>query len=320
MSPKSRKTFLLWLVLIVALVGIQFVLREPEQPRIRWQELSEAVEAGELGRIDVELSGGTGVGRGYLEDGRRFVTASRPIGDFTALQPEGVAVVFRETQNTWRTYATTLLPLLFLVLLFVYFIRRVRLTKNDVLTFEPLPEQIRGPVELPAAAAAMRQRLAGAAEAVKTGAKGPHRVLVTGPAGSGKTTLLKAVAADSGLPAFFLSGSSFVEVFVGVGSARIRKLFEKAAKAAPCIVAIDDVDAFATRRVLPENEGRVDERGSTMLELCNQLAGIKPMPQNVLFIATTSRPDLLDEAMTRPGRFDWQLSLELKTPPSPDVS
>jgi ATP-dependent 26S proteasome regulatory subunit len=93
-----------------------------------------------------------------------------------------------------------------------------------------------------------------------------------------------------------------------------------AAKAAPCIVAIDDVDALANRRVLPENEGRVDERGSALLELCNQLAGVRPMPEKVLFIATTSRPDLLDETMTRPGRFDWQLSLESEAAPSPDVS
>jgi cell division protease FtsH len=316
MSPNVRKTALVWGALIITFIAIPFALQEPTQAPIRWQVLTNAVEAGELGRIDVDLDGGTGVGRGFLEDGRRFVTMSRPIGDFTELQTKGVAVVFREHQNTWQTYAITLLPLFFLVLLFVFLVRRTRLTKNtamDVLTFEPLPEQLRDPVEVPAAAAELRERLAGAANAMKAGAQGPRRVLVTGQAGSGKTTLLKAVATDSGLPAFLLSGSSFVEVFVGVGSARIRKLFDKAAKAAPCIVAIDDVDSFATRRVLPDKEGRVDERASTLLELCNQLAGVRPMPKNVLFIATTSRPDLLDETITSPGRFELQLSLQSDT-------
>jgi cell division protease FtsH len=312
MSPKVRKTLLLWIVLIAAFVVMQFVLREPEREHIRWNVIESAVEAGDVGRIDVELDGGTGVGRGFLGDGSRFVTTSRPIRDFTALQLKGVAVVFREPGNTWLTYATTVLPMLFLVFIFFFLLRRTRLTKNsamDVLKFDPLPEQIRGPVEVPVAAAELRERLAAAAHAVKTGASGSRRVLLTGRAGSGKTTLLKAVVADSGLPAMLLSGSSFVEVFVGVGPARIRKLFDKAAQAAPCIVGIDDVDAFATRRVLPENEGRVDERGSTLLELCNQLAGVKPMPEKVLFIATTSRPDLLDETITSPGRFDLQLSI-----------
>jgi cell division protease FtsH len=318
MSPKVRKSLIVWLGIVAALVAVPFVIREPEHARIRWQVLTDAVEAGEVGRIDVELDGGTGVGRGWLGDGSRFITASRPIGDFAELQPKGVAVVFREPQNTWQSSATVLLPLVFLVLFFVFLRRLTHSTKNsvNVLNFEPLPEPIRGPIEVPAAAAKLRERLAGAANAMKTGAPGPRRVLITGRAGTGKTMLLKAVAADSGLPAVLLSGSSFVEVFVGVGSARIRKLFEKAAQAAPCIVAIDDVDSFATRRVLPDNDGRVDERGSTLLELCNQLAGVRPMPERVLFIATTSRPDLLDETITRPGRFDWQLSIESDTPTS----
>jgi cell division protease FtsH len=307
----ARKTLLIWGVLIVAFVSMWFFLQEPEREHIRWNALENAVEAGDVGRIDVELHGGAGVGRGVLADGSRFVTRSLPIGDFAALQPKGVAVVFREPGNSWQSYAVTMLPLLMLVLLFFYLIRRGGWTKNsavDVLKFDPLPEQVQGPVEVPAAAAELRERLAAAAQAVKSGTSGPRRVLLTGRPGSGKTTLLKAVAADSGLPAILLSGSSFVEVFVGVGAARIRKLFDKAAHAAPCVVCIDDVDAFATRRVLPENEGRVDERGSTLLELCNQLAGVKPMPDKVLFIATTSRPDLLDEALTSPARFDLRLS------------
>lgn len=316
MKSRFGKLPLVWGSLIVTVIAIQFALKEPEEAPIDWQVLSDTIEAGGVGRIDVELSRGAGIGRGSLGDGRHFVTRSRPIGDFTELQAKGVAVVFREPQNTWQTGAVALLPWLFLVLFFIWLVRRARWTRNsatEVLSFEPQPEQLSCIIDVPAAATDLRERLAEAANAMKSGSPGPRRVLVTGRAGSGKTALLRAVAADSNLPAFLLAGSSFVEVFVGVGPARLRKLFAKAAQAAPCIVAIDDVDAFATRRVLPDNEGRVDERGSTLLELCNQLAGVKPMPKNVLFLATTSRPDLLDETMTNPGRFDWQLSLPSDT-------
>lgn len=155
-----------------------------------------------------------------------------------------------------------------------------------------------------------RAQLRTAAEAARSGQPGPRRILVTGPPGTGKTQLIRAAAADTGLPLLAQPGSQFVETFVGVGAARIRKLFEAAAKAQPCVVAIDDVDAFATRRALPTNDGRIDERAGTMLELNNRLDGLAPLPNKVLFIATTSRPDLLDEAFVRPGRFDLAIRLE----------
>jgi cell division protease FtsH len=119
--------------------------------------------------------------------------------------------------------------------------------------------------------------------------------------------LLKAVAHEAGVPMLAVQGSIFVEVFVGVGASRIRKVFEVAAAAQPCLIALDDLDAFATKRAGQDGRGLVDERAATLLELNNRLDGLTPMPPKVLFIATTSRPDLLDEALVR--RFDVRVTL-----------
>jgi len=130
-----------------------------------------------------------------------------------------------------------------------------------------------------------------------------------GPPGSGKTQLARAAAVDSGAPLLALAGSRFVEMFVGVGTSRIRKCFELAATLPFGVFVIDDVDAFGTLRVIADKEGRHDERGATLLELNNQLDGLTPLPKGLVFIATTSRLDLLDPSLTRPGRFDLRITL-----------
>jgi cell division protease FtsH len=155
-----------------------------------------------------------------------------------------------------------------------------------------------------------KERLLAALEALRNGTPGPRRILIVGPSGSGKSALVRWLA-TRGLPVFAVPGSQFVEVFVGNGAARVRKLFKVAAEKQPCVVAIDDFDAFATRRVIPDTKGLVDERGATMLEFAGALDGLRQLPPRVLVIATTSRADVLDEAVVRPGRFDLRLELQL---------
>jgi cell division protease FtsH len=245
-----------------------------------------------------------------MSDGSRLTTEAHPLSDFVKLEGRGVAVVYTQREWPWTSVVTVWLPLGLVLLLFYYYLRTMNpKSVTDPLMMEFTPERVSGPVELRGLADA-RARLKQAAEAARDGRPGPRRILVSGPPGTGKTRLLRAAAADSALPLFANAGSQFVEVYVGVGAARVRKLFARAAETQPCIAAIDDVDAFATRRVLPENEGRVDERGSTMLELCNRLDGLAPMPPRVLFLATTNRPDLLDPALVRPGRFDLAIRLQ----------
>ncbi|MFC4428043.1 AAA family ATPase, partial [Deinococcus navajonensis] len=144
------------------------------------------------------------------------------------------------------------------------------------------------------------------------GARIPHGLLLVGPPGSGKTLLARAVAGEARVPYFSLSGSDFVEMFVGVGAARVRDLFEQARKHAPCIVFIDEIDAVGRKRG-PNVQGGNDEREQTLNQLLVEMDGFAPT-QEVIILAATNRPDVLDAALLRPGRFDRQVVVD-----APDV-
>ncbi|WP_414657706.1 ATP-dependent zinc metalloprotease FtsH [Deinococcus sp. VB343] len=144
------------------------------------------------------------------------------------------------------------------------------------------------------------------------GARIPHGVLLVGPPGSGKTLLAKAVAGEAKVPYFSISGSDFVEMFVGVGAARVRDLFEQARKAAPCIVFIDEIDAVGRKRGM-NLQGGNDEREQTLNQLLVEMDGFGS-GQEVIILAATNRPDVLDAALLRPGRFDRQVVVD-----APDV-
>ncbi|WP_229777591.1 ATP-dependent zinc metalloprotease FtsH [Deinococcus seoulensis] len=144
------------------------------------------------------------------------------------------------------------------------------------------------------------------------GARIPHGVLLVGPPGSGKTLLAKAVAGEARVPYFSISGSDFVEMFVGVGAARVRDLFEQARKAAPCIVFIDEIDAVGRKRGM-NMQGGNDEREQTLNQLLVEMDGFSS-GQEVIILAATNRPDVLDAALLRPGRFDRQVVVD-----APDV-
>ncbi|MPY68446.1 AAA family ATPase, partial [Deinococcus sp. SDU3-2] len=144
------------------------------------------------------------------------------------------------------------------------------------------------------------------------GARIPHGVLLVGPPGSGKTLLAKAVAGEARVPYFSISGSDFVEMFVGVGAARVRDLFEQARKSAPCIVFIDEIDAVGRKRGV-NLQGGNDEREQTLNQLLVEMDGFGS-GQEVIILAATNRPDVLDAALLRPGRFDRQVVVD-----APDV-
>lgn len=143
----------------------------------------------------------------------------------------------------------------------------------------------------------------------KIGAKIPKGILLVGPPGTGKTLLAKAVAGEAGVPFFSLSGSEFVEVFVGVGAARVRDLFKKAKQQAPCIVFIDELDAIGKSRSANPNLGGNDEREQTLNQLLTEMDGFDGN-SGVLLIAATNRPEILDAALRRPGRFDRQVLVD----------
>ena len=134
-------------------------------------------------------------------------------------------------------------------------------------------------------------------------------MLLVGPPGTGKTLLAKAVAGEAGVPFFSISGSEFVEMFVGVGASRVRDLFEQAKKSAPCIVFIDEIDAVGRQRGAGLGGGN-DEREQTLNQLLTEMDGFEEN-SGVVLLAATNRPDVLDTALMRPGRFDRQISVDL---------
>lgn len=143
----------------------------------------------------------------------------------------------------------------------------------------------------------------------RLGARVPKGVLLVGPPGTGKTLLAKAVAGEAGVPFFSISGSEFVEMFVGVGAARVRDLFEQARKAAPCIIFIDELDALGRSRVVGAFSGGTDEKEQTLNQLLAELDGFDPST-GVILLAATNRPEILDPALLRAGRFDRQVLVD----------
>ena len=149
------------------------------------------------------------------------------------------------------------------------------------------------------------------------GGKIPKGVLLIGPPGTGKTLLAKAVAGEAGVPFFSISGSDFVEMFVGVGASRVRDLFKQAREKAPCIVFIDETDAIGRARGKGQMQGGNDERENTLNQLLVEMDGFST-DKGVILMAATNRHDVLDSALMRPGRFDRQIGIcLLYTSPSP---
>ncbi|WP_370089257.1 ATP-dependent zinc metalloprotease FtsH [Ekhidna sp.] len=176
---------------------------------------------------------------------------------------------------------------------------KVKITFSDAAGLEEAKEEIREIVEF----------LKNPSKFTKLGGKIPKGALLVGPPGTGKTLLAKAVAGEAGVPFFTLSGSDFVEMFVGVGAARVRDLFKQAKEKAPCIVFIDEIDAIGRSRGRGQMPGSNDERENTLNSLLVEMDGFST-DVGVIILAATNRPDVLDSALLRPGRFDRQISID----------
>ncbi len=237
---------------------------------------------------------------------------------------EGSIVEFtsRNEENWLGGALTWVFPILIIVALWIFLIRRMNpgsqvlnIGKNKAVLFDAMGDQqltfkdVAGLDEAKEEVVEVVEFLRNPKKFTKLGGKLPKGVLLVGPPGTGKTLLAKAVAGEAGTPFFSLSGSDFVEMFVGVGAARVRDLFRQAKEKAPCIIFIDEIDAIGRSRGKGMMMGANDERENTLNQLLVEMDGFNT-DKGVIIMAATNRPDVLDTALLRPGRFDRQILID----------
>jgi len=326
-TPRLNAWILLLLLLaLVWAINVAFTSPAGNTSELKFSTFTEEVQSGRVREVVVEENRV----RGVLDDGSRFVTylpappSDTTLQDWVARGIEVRAVPARDT----GAIAGILVPLLvvgLVLLAFWYFSRGSRggegsggfnFTKTRVRVLASAPKTTFKDV---AGAEEAKEELGEIVEFLKSpgrfqrmGARIPRGVLLVGPPGSGKTHIARAVAGEARVPFITASGSDFVEMFVGVGAARVRDLFETAKKNAPCIVFIDEIDAVGRRRGSGVGGGN-EEREQTLNQLLVEMDGFDK-ETSVIVMAATNRPDVLDPALLRPGRFDRQVAID-----APDV-
>ena len=314
------------LVIVMIAVGTAFLDRPnpANQPNtMRYSEFVEAVEANEVSRVLISPDRGTA--QVVENSGQRAVVNLAPDKDLLKLLTDhnvDIAVQPSREPAAWQQAAGSLIfPLLLLGGLFFLLRRAQGGGGNPAMNFgkskarvqmEPQTQVTFGDV---AGIEGAKLELTEVVDFLKNpdrftavGAKIPKGVLLVGPPGTGKTLLAKAVAGEAGVPFFSISGSEFVEMFVGVGASRVRDLFEQAKKSAPCIVFIDEIDAVGRQRGAGLGGGN-DEREQTLNQLLTEMDGFEGNT-GIIIVAATNRPDVLDAALMRPGRFDRQVVVD----------
>ena len=314
------------LVIVMIAVGTAFLDRpDPANaPRtLRYSDFVEAVQANEVSRVLIAPDRGTA--QVVENDGRRAIVNLAPDKDLLKLLTDhNVDIAVQPTREpaAWQSAIGSLIfPLLLLGGLFFLLRRAQSGGGNPAMSFgkskarvqmEPQTQVTFGDV---AGIEGAKLELTEVVDFLKNpdrftavGAKIPKGVLLVGPPGTGKTLLAKAVAGEAGVPFFSISGSEFVEMFVGVGASRVRDLFEQAKKNAPCIVFIDEIDAVGRQRGAGLGGGN-DEREQTLNQLLTEMDGFEGNT-GIIIGAATNRPDVLDQALMRPGRFDRQVVVD----------
>jgi len=311
------------LIAILAVTVVTNLAAEPE--RVEEVGYSQFVQWVEQGRVvRVRMIGQQEI-RGELVDGRAFQTIVPP-GTFNLadqLMSQGVDVVAeREPQPPWWVaFLPNIITLVIFVGIWLFILNQMQGGSNRAMSFGKAraklhtEEKTKVRFEDVAGLAEAKQELVEIVEFLKhpkkfaeLGAKIPKGVLLVGPPGTGKTLLARAVAGEAGVPFFSISGSDFVEMFVGVGAARVRDLFDTAKKNAPCIVFIDELDAVGRQRGAGLGGGH-DEREQTLNQLLVEMDGFESN-SGIIVMAATNRPDVLDPALLRPGRFDRKVIVD----------
>lgn len=316
--------------LIIVLIAVT-ALRLTSTPEVQtapfgtFSEFMDAAEAGQIKQVKIITEDNYQKIDGVTTDDRSFsIEAPKGYNGLIDVMRENKVIIDQEPTPVpplWLSIITSLLPILLIVGIFFFVMQqgqggggrvmqfgkskaklqsedRVKVTFKDVAGADEVKEELEEIVEF----------LKTPKKFVALGAKIPKGVLLYGPPGTGKTLLARAVAGEAGVPFYTISGSDFVEMFVGVGASRVRDLFEQAKKTAPCIVFIDEIDAVGRQRGAGLGGGH-DEREQTLNQLLVEMDGFDAN-QSVIVIAATNRPDILDPALLRPGRFDRQVTVD----------
>ena len=324
MKPRRPLLYLLLLLLVVGgLILIWSRTTSQQMPTLSYSSLLTEAQSAHIASLTIDGSQGTAVDRG----GRHLAVQ---LPDSTAqlahkLTLDGVDVSYRSRGGTLGYMIASLLPSLILLLLiggFMYYIlRQTQSGNNQAMSFgrsrarmiaADKPQvtfaDVAGVDEAKQELTEIVEFLKYPEKFVALGARIPKGVLMVGPPGTGKTLLSKAVAGEAGVPFFNISGSEFVEMFVGVGASRVRDLFDQAKKNSPCIVFVDEIDAVGRQRGAGLGGGH-DEREQTLNQLLVEMDGFETST-HVIVVAATNRPDILDPALLRPGRFDRHVTLD----------
>ncbi|HHK1977245.1 ATP-dependent zinc metalloprotease FtsH [Pseudomonas aeruginosa] len=321
------KNLILWLIIAAVLVTVMNNFSSPSEPQtLNYSDFIQQVKDGKVERVTVDGY----VITGKRSDGDTFKTIRPAIQDnglIGDLVNNNVVVEGKqpEQQSIWTQLLVASFPILVIIAVFMFFMRQmqgggggrggpmsfgkskarllsedqVKTTFADVAGCDEAKEEVSELVEF----------LRDPGKFQRLGGRIPRGVLMVGPPGTGKTLLAKAIAGEAKVPFFTISGSDFVEMFVGVGASRVRDMFDQAKKHAPCIIFIDEIDAVGRHRGAGLGGGH-DEREQTLNQLLVEMDGFE-MNDGIIVIAATNRPDVLDPALLRPGRFDRQVVVGL---------
>jgi len=314
------KTVVFWLVIVLSAVLLyQVVMRSNTGPKEKEVNFSQFMTDVDQGRVREVTIDGMQVKGKYANDGSPFhTTAPANYPDMIKmLRDKGVNINIRDiTSGSWPLQLLgTWAPLILLAALWFFMIRQMQTGGNKALSFgksrarllsmqqkKVTFKDVAGVDEAKEELREIIEFLREAQKFQKLGGRIPKGVLLVGPPGTGKTLLARAVAGEANVPFFSISGSDFVEMFVGVGASRVRDLFEQGKKNAPCIIFIDEIDAVGRHRGAGLGGGH-DEREQTLNQLLVEMDGFESN-EGVILMAATNRPDVLDPALLRPGRFD----------------
>src|SRR5437899_4058969 len=331
--PPSPTRWLPWLIIGVLLVGglffFNFGRTSTPKADLSYSQFQKAVENGTVQSVEFDPESGKITGAFKTEQGgKKQFTSSGPNNDFQSteiarLEEKGVNFKYvRAGSDILGTILIWVIPFALIIGIFIWINRRAqgqmgavmnigrsrakvyatekpKTTSNDVAGYGPVKEEITEVVDF----------LKNAGKFKEIGARIPKGVLLVGPPGTGKTLIARAVAGEAGVPFISVTGSDFMEMFVGVGAARVRDLFQTARKQAPAIIFVDEIDSIGRKRGAGLGGGH-DEREQTLNQMLSEMDGFETT-EGIVMMAATNRPDILDPALLRPGRFDRQIVVPL---------